>query len=273
MTRADGPEVSWALRAFTVAEVVVVGAAAFALLLLPATAAREWPWDLTPLNTTFLGAVYLSAWFPLLLLALRPRWSPARLVVPMILTFTLVVLVASLWDTGRFDRDRWSNVVWWPLYVALPVNSAIHLWLYRRLAPPAAATPASPAWRAVLLALGAVLGLYGAFQFVAPVDASAWWPWPVDAFHGRVYSAVFLTGAAGCLVAAREASRYERIALALTSATLGLVAGAGIAIRDAGTLAWLAACAALVAIGLALLARARLVPAQPDPPGPGRRPG
>jgi hypothetical protein len=261
VNRANGPTVTRPLRVFTLIEVAVVGVAAFALLVLPEFAAGEWPWELTPFNTTFLGGVYLSAWIPLVLLALQPRWSPARLVVTMIFTFTLVVLVASLWHADRFDWERWSNAVWWPLYVALPINSAIHLWLYRRLRP-AAATPTGRAWRAVLLGLAAVLGAYGAWQLVAPESASAWWPWPVDDFHGRVYSAAFFTGMAACLVVAREASPLERGAVALMIATLAVVAAAGIAVRDAsldridwsapGAIAWCAAWAALLALGLAL---------------------
>ena len=183
----------------------------------------------------------------------------------MIFTFTFVVLVASLVDLSRFDGGRWSNLVWWPLYVFLPINSLVHLWLYRRSIP-AASEPASPRRRVALLALAGVFGAYGIYLLVAPVAASGWWPWPVDAFHGRIYSAAFFTGMAGCLVIARSASALERLVMGSLIAALGAVSIASIAAADlsqdridwadAGTLAWSAACLVLVAIGIAVAAGA-----------------
>jgi hypothetical protein len=259
--RGAGPRISRTLSVVTSVEVVVVGITWATLLFVPGWARDQWPWELSPFNAAFLTAVYLSSWIPLVFLTVAPRWSPARPVVWMVFTFTFVVLVASLVDLSRFDGDRWSNFLWWPLYVFLPINSAVHLWLYRRLNP-AASEPSSAPRRFALLALASVFGAYGIYLLVAPVDASAWWPWPVDAFHGRIYSAAFFTGMAGCLVIVRSASALERMAMGSIIGALGVVSIASIAVADlsqnqinwshAGTLAWSVACLILVAIGIAV---------------------
>jgi hypothetical protein len=260
--RGAGPRISRTLSVVTGVEVVVVGITWATLLFVPAWARDQWPWELTPFNAAFLVAVYLSSWIPLVFLTVAPRWSPARPVLWMIFTFTFVVLVASLVDLSRFE-DRWSNFLWWPLYVFLPINSAVHLWLYRHQ-DPAASEPPSPRRRFALLALAGVFGAYGIYLLVAPVDASAWWPWPVDAFHGRIYSAAFFTGMAGCLVIARSASALERLTMGAIIGALGVVSIASIAVADlsqnqidwshSGTLAWFMACLILVAIGVAVAA-------------------
>ncbi len=262
--RGAGPRITRTLSVVTSVEVVVVGITWATLLLVPGWARAQWPWELTPFNAAFLVAVYLSSWIPLVFLAIAARWSPARPVLWMIFTFTFVVLVATLVDLSRFDSDRWSNFLWWPLYVLLPLNSAVHLWLYRHLEP-AASEPGSPRRRLALLALAGMFGAYGIWLFVAPVDASAWWPWPVDAFHGRIYSAAFFTGMAGCLAIAGSASALERLAMGSIIGALGAVSIASIAVTDlsqdridwsgAGTLGWCAACLILVAIGVAVAVR------------------
>lgn len=261
--RGAGPRITRTLSVITSVEVVVVGIAWAALLFVPGWARAQWPWELTPFNAGFLAAVYLSSWIPLVFLAVAGRWSPARPVLWMIFTFTFAVLVASVVDLSRFDGDRWSNFVWWPLYVFLPINSVVHLWLYRHVKP-AASEPSSPGRRFALLALAGVFGAYGIYLVVAPVGASALWPWPVDAFHGRIYSAAFFTGMAGCLVIARSASPLERLAIGSIIGGLGIVSIASIGVVDlsqnridwstAGTLAWSAACLILVAIGVAVAA-------------------
>jgi hypothetical protein len=261
--RGAGPQITRTLRVVTILEVVVVGITWATLLLAPGWARDQWPWELTPFHAAFLAAVYLSSWIPLVFLAVAARWSPALPFLWMIFTFTFAVLVATLVDLSRFDGDRWSNFLWWPLYVLLPINSAVHLWLYRHLEP-AGSEPSSPRRRSALLALAGVFAAYGMYLVVAPVAASAWWPWPVDAFHGRVYSAAFFTGMAGCLVIARSASALERLAIGSIIGALGVVAVASIGVADlsqeridwsdGGTLAWSVACLILVAIGVAVAA-------------------
>ncbi|TKB32218.1 MAG: hypothetical protein E5W69_00290, partial [Mesorhizobium sp.] len=75
-------------------------------------------------------------------------------------------------------------------------------------------------------------------------------PWPIDAFHAQVYSAIFLAGAGGTYLVWRSAPREELLVLGLAQFLVGLLAILGVVITDAalhridwtatGTLCWLA---------------------------------
>jgi hypothetical protein len=79
---------------------------------------------------------------------------------------------------------------------------------------------------------------------------SSTWPWPVDPFHGQVYSAIFLAGAGGTYLVWRSAPREELLVLGLAQFLVGLLAILGLVITDAevhridwaaiNTLCWLA---------------------------------
>lgn len=257
MPEASNPRVSSLLRAFTWTEVVVVGAAA-GLYTAPALVIPFWPWALTPFNAFFVGATYFAAWIPLVIFAVSGRWNPGRLVLPMIGAFTAYVLLISLAGIPTFSWDRPGTYAWWVLYIALPINSVVHLWIYRRWQP-AGALPTPAPLRMVLLAQAAVLGLYGIAMFIAPEAVNSWWPWPIDAFNGRMYGANFITLAVGSLVLLRQSSRLELITLGATSLTLGLVVMAGLVKTDAplhrvdwtapATILWMALFAVIALLG------------------------
>jgi len=171
----QNPPVSSFLRFFTLFELVVLAAAGAGLFFFSAIIRPIWPWDISPFNAAFIGAIYLASVPAIGTLALVGRWAPGRVVLPMLLTFTGIGLVATLLSPEIFQYQRWTTWLWFFIYIALPVNSAVHLWIYRRQAP-ALAVPTPTSWRTYLLAQGAVLILYGLIQFVAPVAASAFWP-------------------------------------------------------------------------------------------------
>lgn len=257
MADRDNPRVSTVTRVFTWIEVVVVGAAA-GLYTVPALVIPFWPWQLTPFNAFFVGATYFAAWVPLVIFASTGRWNPGRVVVPMIGVFTTYILVISLIGAQSLLWDRFGTYIWMALYITLPISTAFQLWQSRGW-PPVDPQPTSGIWRVVLLAQAAVLGLYGLAMLIAPEPANAWWPWPIDAFNGRMYGANFLTLAAGSLILSRVASRLERAALGSTALTLGVVAIAGLFKTDLGlgrvawgapnTLAWVGLFALIGIVG------------------------
>jgi hypothetical protein len=61
---------------------------------------------------------------------------------------------------------------------------------------------------AAMTALALVLGGYGIALLAIPEDATGFWPWPVDAFHARIYAAPVLGGLA--LLSAVGRGRYRR---------------------------------------------------------------
>jgi hypothetical protein len=217
----ENPVVPSFLRWVLAVECSVVFAAGVLLFFLPGLAAQVWPWVIPPFNSRFIGAVYLAAYLPLILFWFVPRWIPGRLTLWMILSFTGLVTIAMLIHWNAFEWNRPSTfLVFWPLYIFLPINSAIFL---RRSngAGIANGYDGPAALRISLLALGLLGGAYGAGLLIAPEALTNFWPWPVDAFHGRMYAAAFVTPA----VAAWIMSLRPRFASEYLSMGLNLVMG------------------------------------------------
>ena len=93
------------------------------LFFCPDFARSRWLWPLTPFNTRFLGAIYLTALIALTLLLLIRRAVPARLIVSMMWVFTTVILLVSCLQTEQFDMNRRATAIWFWLY-----NCGLH-WL------------------------------------------------------------------------------------------------------------------------------------------------
>jgi hypothetical protein len=217
----DNPPVPAFLRWVLAVECSVVFVAGVLLFFLPGLASSLWAWTVPPFNSRFVGAIYLAAYLPLILFWFVPRWIPGRLTLWMILTFTTLILIAMLlhWEAFEWCRPA-TFLVYWPLYIFLPINSAI--FLYRSNGAGVANGYDGPALlRTVLLIFAVLSGAYGLGLLVAPEALTSFWPWDVDAFHARMYAAAFLTPA----VAAWILSFRRRFALEYLSMGLNLVAG------------------------------------------------
>lgn len=212
---ADNPQITRLLRFFTAFEAVLLLIVGVGLFLMASTFASWWPWFLTPFNARFLGAVYLASSAAAGILAWFGRWSPARVVVPMIFSFTIIVLGVSLVYMERFTNNALSTAAWFALYIAIPLNALYHLWLYRELAP-VPGEERSPLLLNVLRIQGIILGLYGVLLLVVPTSFVRFWPWPVDDFHARMYSVIFITPAVGTWFLLRSSTKLELSALGVT---------------------------------------------------------
>jgi hypothetical protein len=260
------PPVSPVLRLITVlvALILVIGSSLF---FLPALAAPRWPWELSPFTARFLGAIYFGELVGAALFVAVPRWAPGRITIAEAVTFTAVVTVVSFLHLDQFDFSRVQGWGWFVIYIVPMLALAYYLWRYRNL-PPADASPVPPLWRAYLLAQGAVLGLYAIALFLAPEPFSAFWPWRIDAFHGQMYSAIFLTGAVASFLLAKAAPEMELLAQGLIQLVIGLFAILGLIIVDAsrnqvnwsapGTWLWVGAFAVFFLAGAAMVGWSRI---------------
>lgn len=239
----------------------MIGVAGVVLFFAPAVGHDLWGWELTPFNTRFLGAIYLAALVAFTALVVVRRRTLARLVMPMDLLFMSVVLVVSLAYAERFMSQRPVTWVWFAIFVSVPVYAAWFVWRFhwfRGMAPP----PPAPRARLGLVSASLPLAVYGAGLLAAPAAFTAFWPWPIDGFHGRVYSAIFLSLALGAAILSRGAALVDLTTLGLTCVALGALEPIGLVVVDAdvdkvdwssfGTWAWIAMFAALLAYGLAL---------------------
>lgn len=257
------------LRAFTAAEWVVLILAGAGAFLAPMQIRAHWPWDIASFNAAFIGTIYLASVPAIGLVAWTGRWSPTRIVLPMLLVFTGVGALSSMLHAEHFVAGRWTTWVWWFLYLSLPLNSAVHLWRYRGRA--AAGDVRLPgALASVLRGEAVLLAAYFVALLLAPRAASAFWPWPIDAFHGRLYSGAFLALAIGAWLVARPCAPRDALAQALTQLGFGALGIGGVLWVDAavhrvpwsvpGTWLWMAAFAGFALIGawmLMVLRRAR----------------
>jgi hypothetical protein len=252
------PRIGPLLLGVTWLEVVILAWAGIGLLVWPPVVLPVWPWPLAPFNQRYLGALYAAALIAAWLQVRSARWSPARVVTTMIFAFTLVVTVYSVVHRERFDPRRIETAVWFGLYVGVCLNAGWHLWRGRAWPLPGAMAPAG-GLRGGLLAVSVVLGAYGLALLLAPLAASAFWPWKLDAFHAQLYSVTFLTPAAGAALLVRRATPAELRALGLTLAAWGGLPLLGLGVVDAalrrvdwsspGTGVWLMLFAAMGAAG------------------------
>lgn len=238
------------------------------IFFIPGLVRPYWPWVIAPFNAGFVGAIYLGAFTATAFMIRYNRWAPARIVLPMIFIFTAIVLGIILSHLDKFNFQNPITWVWIFAYIALPIHSAYHIWLFRNLAP-ADALLTSKRWRYFLLTFTALLSLYGLALIILPATASAFWPWPIDDFHGRTYSCTFITMAAGSYLITRKAASAEWQTLGLTLIVISAAAILGLFIVNAGvpldkkvnwalpgTWAWMIFMTAIGATGIAMLYQA-----------------
>jgi hypothetical protein len=184
----------------------------------------------------------------------------------MILIFTVVVLFICLFYLDRFDFQRWETWLWFWLYLIIPVNAAYHVWLYRDLKP-FNPLPLPALWRGILLIPTMLLGLYGICLLLAPDIFSTFWPWPIDDFHGRVYSVLYITPAIGALFLFGAAASIELLTMGLTQIVGSGIVIVGLVIIDngldkidwsaTGTWLWIGSFAIILLTGIGLIWQSR----------------
>ena len=226
-TSSSNPKVPAFLQIVTSIESLVVGVTATVLFFLPALGNQIWAWAVPPYNSRYIGAIYYAALLPLVVFAISGRWAPGRLVTWMIFAFTTSIGVVMFVHIPSFDWARFATYAFWFLYIFLPLNSVFFLYRLRQLEP-GGVTENSAMWRNVLLAVMVVLGLYGLGLLVAPEAVTSFWPWKIDAFHGRIYAATFLTPALGAWIIHKRGAPSERVVLGLTLVTLGVLSIVGV---------------------------------------------
>ena len=253
---------SW-LVAPAAAQGLVIAAAGIVLFFAPTLGHDLWGWELTPFNTRFLGGIYLAALVPFVALVAERRWDLARVIVPMDFVFMSLILVVSLVYAGHFMWERPVTWAWFAIFVSVPVYTAYFLTRLRG-APQSAARPWTTRTQVLLIGSALLLVGYGIGMLAAPRTLLGFWPWPVDGFHGRVYSAIFLSLGLAAAILAREPAPAALVALGLTCVALAVVQPLGLFVVDvdvdkvdwssSGTAAWLALFAALFVYGFALTA-------------------
>lgn len=188
------------LRAFFVlvtvqALVVAVG------VVWPSAIPRLMPWDASPLNARFIGALYAMGALSAGLCLLARRYGAARITLIEIGLVTLLLLLITLPRLGEFVPPRPFPWGWLASYLVDPLLAGWLLWQMRGTDP---APAGRGAHAAPLAAYAAGLGLVGLLLLLAPALAGRIWPWELPEVLGQLYSAFFLGMAASAGLAARD---------------------------------------------------------------------
>lgn len=266
----NNPPITPFLRNFTFIEMIVLVAVGFGLFFNPDVVRPLWAWPIAPFNTCFLAAIYLGALAPVAHMYFSGHWSPARVVLRGIFTFTFIVLVVSLFYLNQFDYSYWGVWFWFGLYVSLPASGAYHLWLYRSM-PTNHLSSIPRKWGFVIKTAGLSFAVYGIGLIIFPDIFSSIFPWKLDSFHSQLYSATFITGSVIMFSVANKATRAEFITVGLTEASFSVLAILGLIIVDANvkkidwtamnTIAWLSSLSIIAVLGFAMMvAGARMLP-------------
>jgi hypothetical protein len=270
----ENPSFTPLFRYVTIAELAVVTIAGIGLFFLTDTGMAQWPWHILPFNAHFLGAAYLSSMATIAVVLVGGRWAPARLGLWMLASFTVPILIFSLLYFNRLDFQRPATWVWYFLFITIAPYSVFNIWIHRNL-PTGNPITVPAAWRSYLLIQGTLLCLYAVAMIIAPTLFSSFWPWKIDEFHARMYSAIFLTGGVGSLVLVRSAARIEILTLALTQVVLGFFVILGLIIADstqhrvnwnaASTWFWIAIFVVLFISGIGLVRLSQALRTQVQP--------
>jgi hypothetical protein len=173
---------------------------------LPSRVEHALPFLVPPLHARFLGAMYLSGVTFTVGCMIARRWESVRVVVPMIAIWTGMLFVVSLLHTDAFDFDRNQTRIWFAAYLLYPLIAALLAYHHRGERQPAGGAEL-PEWAVMtLLVQGAVSGAVGLALLLAPGVMADAWPWPTTTLVIQIYSAPFLSLAAGSLLVARERS-------------------------------------------------------------------
>lgn len=162
---------------------------------------RYFAWTVKPvLTAAFLGASYWSSFFLEFLVSRERVWARGRAVVPGVLLFTVLTLVATLLHLDRFHFNsplliaRVVTWFWLAIYALVPV--AMLVLLVRQLSIPGGDPPRRdplPPWMRIIVGVEAAVVLpIGAALYVAPLWAGRLWPWTLTPLTGRAVGAWFV---------------------------------------------------------------------------------
>ncbi len=230
---------TWIHRIYFAAVGLLALRVGYAGYFTPAEIGQMIPWQVPPLHSRFLGAMYLSGLVFMIGAVTARLWCEVRAVLPMIALWTGMLFVVSLLHRGEFDYSLRQVWIWYGAYFAYPVIAGWLAWRHRadRGHPEGSAT--LPAWaRNYLYAQGAVLTVVALALLVAPTAMVAVWPWKATPLLLQIYASPFLSYGLGSFILARQRVWLEvRLGAAALFTFSALVLAASILHRNLFSLA------------------------------------
>lgn len=191
---------------------IVLGSAG-GLAVLAGPALYFWPeytsiyfaWTIKhPLTPVFMGASYLAG-MGVFLILLENRWSLARVQLPAIITFAIMMLWATLLHLPAFN---WQHPIAWAWLIVYILSPFAGLWLFWRSDKgykPKIFPNRLPKWVSpVSLSLSLITAIIGLVLFFFPAYSDPYWPWTLTPLTSRVIGGWFLAEAALLFMLSRQ---------------------------------------------------------------------
>lgn len=158
------------------------------------------PWEASPLNARFIGALYMMGAISAFLCMISTQYAEVRISLIEIGFVTGTLLLITIPHFSEFTAANFPYR-WVIFYTIDPLAVILILWLSR-------GKDKVPTGRnqylLVFMAYAFVLTIVGIVLFILPQWAGNLWPWALPPILGQVYSVYFLTFAIGALLSARE---------------------------------------------------------------------
>ncbi|MGZ9224262.1 MAG: hypothetical protein ACXW4M_01765 [Anaerolineales bacterium] len=170
----------------------------------PGQVDKAIPWLVPPLHARFLGAMYLSGTAFMIGGIMSRYYAEVRVMVRVILIWTGMLFIVSLFYLGEFDYSRNQVWIWFGAYIIYPLIALWLMWndhtLHERVSG-----PGLPAWvRGYLLVQGIVVTALALVLLLIPEFMVIVWPWKITRLLAQIYSAPFLAYGLSSLMLSRK---------------------------------------------------------------------
>ena len=164
------------------------------------------PISAPPLHARFLAAMYLSGGTFMLLAMVSRAWSHVATVVWILVIWTGVLGLISVWNVSAFNWSRQPTWFWFVAYMAFPLMAAWVGWSRRKQTHSASGARLGAVARGLLMIIGLSAVALGITLLLSPATMSRLWPWALPVVLAQIYSAPFLAYGIGLLLTASRPS-------------------------------------------------------------------
>jgi hypothetical protein len=174
------------------------------------------PWLVPPLHARFLGAMYLSGTTFMIGGILSQYYAEVRVMIRVILIWTGMLFVISLFYLDEFDYSRTQVWIWFGAYIIYPLIALWLMWNDRNLRENMSGV-SLPEWvRNYLLIQGIVVTALALVLLLAPALMVTVWPWKITRLLAQIYSAPFLAYGLSSLMIGRLGT-WDEIRVVVTA--------------------------------------------------------
>ncbi len=166
-------------------------AGAISLIFFPGDTESLFFWKIAPpINAVLFGMLYLIAGSVVLQAVIRGRWEPARYLTPMVIPFSLLLLLATLLHLDKFTPG-FKLYYWLVVYIVAPAATIFFFWHYEHSSPKWSGqnNQVQPFIRWFAVGLGGLLAVYVLVSFISPEFVVNFWPWLLTPLLAKAFAA------------------------------------------------------------------------------------